>query len=260
MILEIDVRGQYGRFALDATCHIEAPVTGLFGPSGAGKTTLLHLVAGLMQPKAGHVALDGDTLYSSDAGICTAAHQRHIGLVFQDDRLFPHLTVRGNLRFAEKLAPRNAGDMNLDTLSDILELDDLLDQPVGGLSGGQRRRVALGRAILAGPRLLLLDEPLAGLDRGRKEEVLGFLTDLHAATGIPMVVVSHDLREILTLTEELVILDSGSVVGQGRWCHLMAMPHVRHLMRGHAMIPYDLTSTHARRQPDANSLPSARAV
>jgi molybdate transport system ATP-binding protein len=260
MILEINIRYRADDFALDAACRIEGPTTGLFGPSGAGKTTLLHLVAGLADPEAGRIAIDGDVLFDKAQGLSLPAHKRRVGVVFQDVRLFPHMTVRGNLRFAESLAARGTTRTGLEPLAERLDLGPLLDRPVTGLSGGERRRVALARAVLASPRVLLLDEPLTGLDRRRKEWTLDFLQYVRDDLAIPLIVVSHDLREILSLTNRLVFLDQGKIRGEGRLCDLLAQPRIRQLVAGQAPVPYRRGSSRTGEGCDATSLPAARTV
>jgi molybdate transport system ATP-binding protein len=260
MNLEINVRCRADEFTLDAACRMEGSATGLFGPSGAGKTTLLHLVAGLADPEAGQIVLDGEVLFDAAQGRSLPVHKRRVGVVFQDVRLFPHMTVRGNLRFAEGLAKRGAPRSGLEVLARKLDLAPLLDRPVAGLSGGQRRLAALARAVLAAPRVLLLDEPLTGLDRARKEHVLGFLRYVRDALAIPLVIVSHDLREILSLTDQVVFMDEGKTCGQGRLCGLLSQPRIRRLVAGQALVPYLRAADRTGEDRDATSLPSARAV
>jgi molybdate transport system ATP-binding protein len=260
MILEINVHAKTADFTLDVACRMEGPATGLFGPSGSGKTTLLHLVAGLADPEAGRIALDGAVLFDKAQGLSQPAHKRRVGLVFQDVRLFPHLTVRGNLRFAESLAERGTQRTSLRSIAERLELEPLLDRPVGGLSGGERRRVAIARAVLAVPRLLLLDEPLTGLDRRRKERVLGFLAYVQGELRIPLVVVSHDLREILSLTDQIVFLEQGRVRGQGRLGDCLSRPRIRRLIAGQARVPYPCAEDRTGDSRDATSLSATRVV
>jgi molybdate transport system ATP-binding protein len=260
MNLEINIRRSTPDFTLQAACRMEGPATGLFGPSGAGKTTLLHLVAGLAAPESGRIALDGDVLFDSSQGLCLPAYKRRVGVVFQDVRLFPHMTVRGNLRFAEGLAERGAPRTGLEALAARLDLGPLLDRPVAGLSGGERRRVALARAVLASPRVLLLDEPLTGLDRRRKEQTLDFLTYVRDGLAIPLVIVSHDVREILSLTNRLVLMEEGKTCGEGRLCDILTQPRLRRLVAGQALVPYHRAADRKGETRDATSLPSARAV
>jgi len=214
--LEVDVRlrrpGQEHRYAF----RTEAPITGVFGPSGAGKTTLLDLVAGLVRPTEGTITFRGEPLFDRGAGVDVPAHRRAIGMVFQDDRLFPHLTVQGNLRFgAGRAAIPDGAGLDERELVDLLNLGGLLRRRVRHLSGGERRRVTLGRALLSAPRLLLLDEPLTSLDGEHRREILGLIARIRDRLEIPMLYVTHDLTELLRLTDHLLIVRDGHGVGHG---------------------------------------------
>jgi molybdate transport system ATP-binding protein len=203
-------------FTLDAALLAPYPgVIAVFGRSGSGKTTLLNLIAGLEPPDEGHIRLAADTLTDTAAGIEVPVERRHIGYVFQEPRLFPHLSVAGNLRYGEaraRDAPRIAGFAEVVAL---LGLEKLLARQPHRLSGGERQRVALGRALLSQPRLLLLDEPLASLDVTRREEVLPYLEALRDRLAIPMVYVSHQFEEVLRLATYLVVLEGGRVCTHG---------------------------------------------
>lgn len=217
-MLELNhLRIQRGDFTLEADLQLDAPVTAIFGPSGAGKSTLLAAVAGLIRPNAGRIGLDDIVLHDGATGASLPASRRRIGMVFQDGRLFPHYTVRGNLRYGERLLAAVQRRIVFDDVVNLLELNSLLDRRVDRLSGGERQRVALGRALLCSPRLLLLDEPLASLDAGLKRQIVPFLRRVIETSGIPMLYVSHDIGEILQLTEDLVVLDKGRVVGAGKF-------------------------------------------
>jgi len=195
-------RLSFGDFTLDA--RIDTPLSGttaLFGPSGGGKSTLLRIIAGLENRAEGVVALGDMTWAHSDAGIFTPAHQRPVGTVFQDGRLFTHLTVAQNLRYADRRSRHRHSAINLDTVIDRLSLTPLLPRRPDTLSGGERQRVALGRTLLTRPALLLLDEPLSALDRGRKADILPYLRDLPGSFGIPTLYVSHAVEEIAQLAE-----------------------------------------------------------
>lgn len=218
MKLELQVTFTRPEFALEADLQLDGNAVGVFGPSGAGKTTLLHLLSGLLRPRSGHIVLDGEVL--CDSRVFVPPHRRRIGLVFQDALLFPHLNVEGNLRFGEELLPARERRIRFDEVVELLEIDPLLKRPVHRLSGGERQRVALGRALLASPRLLLLDEPLSSLDRRLKAQILPYLRRVHRVLGVPLLIVSHDLGEILHLTDRLVVLDQGQVVGYGRYLDL----------------------------------------
>jgi molybdate transport system ATP-binding protein len=215
-VLEVNVQKQRAGFALAAQFALPTPgVIALFGRSGSGKSTLVNLISGLLAPDAGRIVL-GDTVLTDTAqGIAVPPERRHLGYVFQDARLFPHLSVAANLRYGlsrARAAPRVTG---FDDVVTLLGLSALLTRRPRQLSGGERQRVALGRALLAQPRLLLLDEPLASIDVARREEVLPYLEVLRDQLGIPMVYVSHQFEEILQLATHVVLLDEGRVRAQG---------------------------------------------
>jgi len=209
--LEIRAAVRRGGFDLDLDLSLGRGVTGVFGPSGAGKSTLLHAIAGLLPAEQMRVTLDGELLVEGARGQGPPAHERGVGLVFQDHRLFPHLTVERNLRFG---ASADRG-VEFEEVVDLLELRDLLQRLPRGCSGGQRQRVAIGRALLAGPRLLLLDEPLSSLDRGLKRQVMPFLRRVHERFELPTLMVSHDLSDLLALSDELLLIEGGRAAGQG---------------------------------------------
>jgi molybdate transport system ATP-binding protein len=215
-----DLRLDRGSFRLAVTARLDRPVTGLYGPSGAGKSTLLHVLAGLVRPTGGRVLLDGELLADGDRGLHVPPWRRRLGVVFQDGRLLPHLTVAGNLRYGERLVPRPERRFHFPDVVDLLALGPLLARRPATLSGGERQRVALGRALLTSPRALLLDEPLAALDPGRKRLVLPFFERVRDDLGIPFVYVSHDLTELLQLGDHLAILDAGLLRGPGRYADL----------------------------------------
>jgi molybdate transport system ATP-binding protein len=216
-MLQVDVRLQRGAFTLQAAFAAPTPgVTALFGRSGCGKTTLVNLLAGLLRADSGRIAL-GDTVWLDTANaVNRPAEQRRVGYVFQDARLFPHYSVRGNLLYG---APRSAGDAQgvsrFDDVVALLGLESLLQRRPAALSGGERQRVALGRALLSQPQLLLLDEPLASLDASRRDEVLPYLERLRDHSAVPMVLVSHQFDEVLRLATHLVVLDQGCVTAAG---------------------------------------------
>jgi molybdate transport system ATP-binding protein len=217
-MLEVALRHRYGRngFALEAAFGVaEAGVTALFGPSGCGKSTILAAVAGLLRPDSGRVVLDGIVLLDTARGIALPPEHRRCGVVFQDARLFPHLSVTGNLRYGQKRAPPGATGPGFEEVVALLGLAALLERRPAGLSGGERQRVALGRALLARPRLLLMDEPLAALDAGRRAEVLPFLARLRDAAGLPILYVTHALEEVDALADRLVLLQDGRVLAEG---------------------------------------------
>lgn len=218
MRLEVDVRHLQGAFRLEATFVSDAAVTALFGPSGSGKTTLVNILAGLIRPSEGRIVLDGVPLFDAARRIDVAVHKRGVGYVFQEARLFPHLSVRGNLGYGRRMAAlagrRGDGD-EFDRIVALLGIAPLLDRKPAGLSGGEAQRVAIGRALLARPRLLLMDEPLAALDVARKAEILPFLEAVAAETQVPIVYVSHSVPEVVRLAGTVVALDHGRVVACG---------------------------------------------
>ena len=213
-MLRVEVTKQLGEFSLEASFTSEGRVTGLFGASGAGKTSLINMIAGLLRPDRGVIALDGETLDDTSKGIHVPPHRRRIGYVFQDARLFPHLDVRQNLDYGRRMNGLAVDPAQHARVTDLLDIGHLLDRRPGKLSGGERQRVALGRALLSKPRLLLLDEPLGSLDEGRKEEILPYLVRLRDE-GIPMVYVSHDAAELRQLATQIVMLKRGRVTALG---------------------------------------------
>ncbi len=214
MSIEVEAYLPRDGFTLDVAFRTQARVAGLFGPSGSGKTTLLHVIAGLVQPQRGRVAIDGRVLLDTAARVRLPVHRRRVGYVFQDSRLFPHLSVRRNLLYGRWFAPRATRYGTLDEIVALLGIGHLLERRPGTLSGGERQRVAIGRALLASPRLLLMDEPLASLDEARKAEILPYLERLRDETATPIVYVSHSRDEVERLTREIVHLVNGRVVAR----------------------------------------------
>lgn len=202
-MLELDVCWQRGEFSLQVQAVADAPVTGICGPSGAGKSTLLALIAGLQKPDAGRIILDGVTLVDERSGIFLPPEQRHIGYVFQDAQLFPHLSVESNLLYGFRHLRQEERRFQLDEIVALLEIGHLLGRRPRLLSGGEKQRVALGRALLYSPRLLLLDEPLSSLDSARKQQILPFLLRIRDELHMPMLYVSHVPEEIAYLTESV---------------------------------------------------------
>ena len=214
-MFSVAVRKRRGSFDLDAKFESPTPgVVALFGRSGSGKSTLVHIVAGLLNADAGKIAIDERLLLDTEAGVDEPPQRRRIGVVFQDTRLFPHLSVAGNLHYGRKRA-QSPSFVTLDTVADLLGIGALMDRRTHQLSGGERQRVAIGRALLSQPSLLLLDEPLAALDTSRREEVLPYLETLRDELSIPMVYVSHDFDEVLRLATHLVLLERGRTIAQG---------------------------------------------
>jgi molybdate transport system ATP-binding protein len=199
-------------FVLDAAFTLDATVTALLGPSGSGKTSILSILAGLRRPDQGRISLGDTVLLDRAAGVDVPPEARRIGYVFQDHLLFPHLTVRGNLLFGWKRRPPEARPPSLDHVVGVLELRDLLDRKPHTLSGGQRQRVALGRALLCGPRLLLLDEPLASVHEELKGRVLAYVEQVLKEWAIPTLYVTHQADEVQRLARQVVRLEAGKVL------------------------------------------------
>jgi molybdate transport system ATP-binding protein len=205
-----------GGFSLDvAFAAPESGVTALFGPSGCGKTSVLAAVAGLLRPQEGRIAIGGDVVLDTARRIALPPERRRCAMVFQDARLFPHLSVGTNLRYGLRRAPRDAEGPSFDEVVALLGIGHLLRRRPAGLSGGERQRVALGRALLARPRLLLMDEPLAALDAARRAEVLPFLARLRDAARLPILYVTHALDEVDALADHLVLMEAGRVLASG---------------------------------------------
>ena len=214
-MLRVEVSRQLGEFSIEASFASEGRVTGLFGASGAGKTSLINMIAGLLRPDRGIIAVDGEVLDDTAAGLHLPPHRRRIGYVFQDARLFPHLNVAQNLDYGRRMNGLAPDPAQHKRIVELLDIGALLDRRPGKLSGGERQRVALGRALLSKPRLLLLDEPLGALDEDRKLEILPYLVRLRDEANVPMVYVSHDVAELRQLATQIVMLRQGRVTSFG---------------------------------------------
>ncbi|MGZ5496693.1 MAG: molybdenum ABC transporter ATP-binding protein, partial [Candidatus Aminicenantales bacterium] len=215
MILDVDIRHEQGGFKLQARFQSEGRLTALYGPSGSGKTTVVNAIGGLLRPAHGRVAVQGLILLDTDRGIAIPKHRRRIGCVFQEGRLFPHLNVRQNLLFGRWFTPRRERAASFERVVELLGIGSLLDRWPSTLSGGEKQRVAIGRALLADPRLLLMDEPLASLDDARKAEIYPYIERLRDEGGIPIVLVSHSVPEIARLATSIVVLSQGRVTMAG---------------------------------------------
>lgn len=215
MSLIVDIKHRLGGFALNASFVSEGSLTALFGRSGSGKTSLVNIIGGLVRPEHGRVVVDGVTLVDTEKQIFVRSHRRRIGYVFQEGRLFSHLTVRQNLLYGRWFTARTERYGSLDHVVDLLGFEQLLGRRPDQLSGGEKQRVAIGRALLASPRLLLMDEPLASLDDARKAEILPYIERLRDETKIPIVYVSHSVPEVRRLAATVVVMADGKVAGAG---------------------------------------------
>ncbi|HEY2434094.1 MAG TPA: ATP-binding cassette domain-containing protein [Vicinamibacterales bacterium] len=207
-MIAVDITLVQGAFTLAAAFEIDGRAAALFGPSGAGKTTILDTIAGLRRPSRGTIAVDGRALFSSALGLDVAPYRRRIGYVPQDVALFPHLNVRGNLRYGSHAASA----LDPERVTTMLEIDRLVDRRVTDLSGGERQRVALGRALMSGPSLLLLDEPLAAVDVALRRRILPYLRRVRDELKVPILYVSHDRQEVDELADRVVTIDNGRIV------------------------------------------------
>jgi molybdate transport system ATP-binding protein len=224
MTLVVKARQTLGEFVLDAGFTSDGGVTALFGPSGSGKTSLVRVIAGLSKPDHGRLVVDGETLFDTESRIFVPKHKRRFGYVFQESRLFPHLSVRQNLAYGRWFAPKTTRPEDFDRIVELLGIGLLLERRPGKLSGGEKQRVAIGRALLSAPRLLLMDEPLAALDDLRKAEILPYLERLRDETSTPIVYVSHSVSEVARLADKVVIMKEGRVEAVGTPTEILSMP------------------------------------
>jgi len=210
--LEVALHHRLGDFTIDIAFRTESVATALFGPSGSGKTTVLHAIAGLLRPERGRIVFDGRVILDTAEGVFVPPYRREVGYVFQDGRLFPHLTVRQNLLFGRYFARRRQhrdDGMTLDNVVGLLGIEHILSRRPANLSGGERQRVAIGRALLAEPCMLLMDEPLAALDAARKAEILPVLERLRDVSRVPILYVSHDVAEVSRIAKTVIVMENG---------------------------------------------------
>ena len=202
-MIDCRIQLQLGKFSLSTSFKSDQQVVGLFGASGSGKTSLLHAIVGLNTPKSGWINIQNQTWFDAEKKINLNTQSRRVGLVFQDAQLFPHMSVRKNLRFGLNRIQSDQQHFQEDYIVELLKLNHLLHRMPNKLSGGEKQRVALGRALLYSPRLLLLDEPLSALDAAHKAEIIPFFQQVQQQTHIPMLYVSHDMQEIEQLTKTI---------------------------------------------------------
>ena len=225
-MLSLDIERGLGDFRLAVSFEAGEGVTALFGRSGAGKTSVINAIAGILRPDRGRIAIGGETVFDAGRGIDVPVSKRRVGYVFQEGRLFPHLSVRQNLAYAG-LFSRGIPASEFERVVDLLGLKDLLERRPGNLSGGEKQRVAIGRALLSSPRLLLLDEPLASLDAHRKGEVLQYVELIRDEVRVPIVYVSHAVEEVVRIADTVVLMSSGSVRAVGPAEDVMGRPDLR---------------------------------
>lgn len=230
-MLDVHIKRRQGNFLIDTVFQSEeVGVTALFGCSGAGKTSVINMIAGLSRPDQGHIVVNEHRLFDSEAGIDLPPEERRIGYIFQEGRLFPHLSVRANLTYGMRLAPARQRYVDFDEVIHLLGIEHLTERRPARLSGGEKQRVAIGRALLTSPSLLLMDEPLASLDEARKNEVLPFIARLSKRFSIPIIYVSHSFEEIFALADALVVLDAGRTAATGAIEEVVHRREVQHLI------------------------------
>ena len=220
-MIDVDMHHSFGDASISAQFKSDGGVTALFGRSGAGKTTVINAIAGLLRPDQARIVVKDRVLVDTAQGVFVPPHQRRIGYVFQDARLFPHLTVRKNLLYGARFTERR---VSMDPVVELLDLKPFLERGTEALSGGERQRVAIGRALLSAPDMLLMDEPLAALDQGRKHEILPYLMRLRDEAAVPIVYVSHAISEVAQLANTLVVLDNGAIAATGPIDQLLSDP------------------------------------
>lgn len=226
-MLEVSVKHVFQGFTLDASFKAPPGITVLFGRSGSGKTTIVNAVAGLLTPDNGRIAVDDWVLLDTEQGVHLRPHKRRLGYVFQEGRLFPHLSVRQNLDYGAWFAPKDAPRESFSKVVEMLGIGPLLERRPAALSGGEKQRVAIGRALLSAPRLILADEPLAALDAARKAEILPYFERLRDEVSVSILYVSHSASEVARLATTVVALDGGRAVAQGPAAVVLGDPHLR---------------------------------
>ena len=224
MSLKLEISHAFGDFSMNIALRAQSGVTAIFGRSGAGKSTLVNIVAGLLRPDYGRVALNDRVLLDTNAGVDVPPHQRGIGYVFQEGRLFPHLNVRSNLLYGRRFAGRRKSTAGYEEMLELLGIAGLAKRYPHSLSGGEKQRVAIGRALLSNPDLLIMDEPLASLDEQRKNEILPYLESLRDEIGLPILYVSHNVSEIARLADVVIVLRNGKLVRHGSAEEVFADP------------------------------------
>ncbi|HEY2445497.1 MAG TPA: molybdenum ABC transporter ATP-binding protein [Rhizomicrobium sp.] len=237
MTIDVALRHRLGAFTLDVAFRAkQRGVTALFGPSGAGKTTIVAAIAGLIRPLHGRIAVNGEVVLDTAAGVFVPARLRRAGCVFQDARLFPHLSVENNLRFGWRRVRERASAAQFCEIVELLGLSPLLARKPARLSGGEKSRVALGRALLASPRILLLDEPLSALDAERKADIFPYLEHLRDLHRLPMIYVTHSTEEVARLADDIIVVRDGRIAAEGAAFDLLSDPELGKLVPSHGAV------------------------
>lgn len=230
MSLKVDIKRSVESFSLECSFEAEGGITALFGPSGSGKTMLLDAISGLTSPDEGSIHLGDQTLYATTERINLAPEKRRIAYVFQQPRLFPHLNVEANLQYGTRFTPDDATPISFSDVVDVLGIRPLLVRKTHALSGGEAQRVAIGRALMTSPRLILMDEPLASLDPARRLELMPFIEDLRDRFEIPIIYVSHALDEVIRLADNVVLINEGRKIAEGGTEELLNRADVKPLL------------------------------
>lgn len=212
MSLEVRVKHQLGNTLIEVDFQTSSRLTALFGKSGSGKSSIINMIAGLVKPSQGRIVFEGKVLFDSELRLNVPTHKRRIGYVFQEGLLFPHLTVEQNLNFGRKF---NGSAPASNNIISLLGLEALLKRKPNNLSGGEKQRVAIGRALMASPSLLLMDEPMASLDEARKAEILPYIETLRDEIKIPIIYISHSVEEVMRLAGDVIYIDGGKIIAQG---------------------------------------------
>ena len=221
MSINVNIDKSMGDFYLKTKFNADIGITAIFGPSGAGKSTLVNLIAGLMKPNNGYIKIFDELIFDSAQKINIPVNKRGIGFVFQDARLFPHMKVEANLKYSHRFGRR--GQLrSFSEIVEVLNLEGILNRLPGNLSGGEKQRVAMGRALLSNPKILILDEPLAGLDEGLKAEVIPYLEFLRDNFNLPILYISHSQSEVARLSDKIVVLEKGRILEQGRTLQILS--------------------------------------
>ena len=221
MSINVNIDKIMGDFYLKTKFNADIGITAIFGPSGAGKSTLVNLIAGLMKPNNGYIKIFDELIFDSEQKINIPVNKRGIGFVFQDARLFPHMKVEANLKYSHRFGRR--GQLrSFSEIVEVLNLEGILNRLPGNLSGGEKQRVAMGRALLSNPKILILDEPLAGLDEGLKAEVIPYLEFLRDNFNLPILYISHSQSEVARLSDKIVVLEKGIILEQGKTLQILS--------------------------------------
>ena len=212
-----DIKLRYDDISFHYQAYIEADIVGVFGLSGSGKTTLMNIISGMVMPESGRIAFNQNVFFDKESKTQLAANKRNIGLVFQEHNLFPHLSVKKNLLYSQPYLKNKGKKISFKAVTELLQIEHLLDKKTWQLSGGERQRVAIGRSLLAQPELLLMDEPFSNLDRDRREQIISYLLKINKQFSVPIVIISHDLEDILKLTQYLLIVEDRKIKKYGNY-------------------------------------------